>query len=120
MSCVHYKFFSKLNYDMVTFDGLYISLRDLKLQIMGREKLTAASCDLQITNAQTKEGAWGQQARRLGDCPAGGVADDPATAWVEAENPEIVQSVHQDVSRQCFQCSYTDDLFVAKCASGVD
>lgn len=42
-------------------------------------------------------------------------------AWVEAENPEIgVQSVLQDVSRQCFQCSYTDDLFVAKCASGVD
>ncbi|XP_049653233.1 E3 ubiquitin-protein ligase RBBP6-like [Accipiter gentilis] len=55
MSCVHYKFFSKLNYDMVTFDGLYISLRDLKLQIMVREKLTAASCDLLITNAQTKE-----------------------------------------------------------------
>ncbi|XP_049653685.1 E3 ubiquitin-protein ligase RBBP6-like [Accipiter gentilis] len=54
MSCVHYKFFSKLNYDMVTF-GLYISLRDPKLQIMVREKLTAASCDLQITNAQTKE-----------------------------------------------------------------
>ncbi|XP_049653234.1 E3 ubiquitin-protein ligase RBBP6-like [Accipiter gentilis] len=55
MSCVHYKFFSKLNYDTVTFDGLYISLRDLKLQIMVREKLTAASCDLLITNAQTKE-----------------------------------------------------------------
>ncbi|XP_040977708.1 E3 ubiquitin-protein ligase RBBP6-like [Aquila chrysaetos chrysaetos] len=56
MSRVHYKFFSKLNYDTVTFDGLYISRRDLKLQIMGHEKLTAASCDLQITNAQTKEG----------------------------------------------------------------
>ncbi|XP_052630840.1 E3 ubiquitin-protein ligase RBBP6-like [Harpia harpyja] len=55
MSRVHYKFFSRLNYDTVTFDGLYISLHDLKLQIMGREKLTAASCDLQITNAQTKE-----------------------------------------------------------------
>uniref|UniRef100_A0A663F2J4 E3 ubiquitin-protein ligase RBBP6-like n=1 Tax=Aquila chrysaetos chrysaetos TaxID=223781 RepID=A0A663F2J4_AQUCH len=55
MSRVHYKFFSKLNYDTVTFDGLYISLHDLKLQIMGHEKLTAASCDLQITNAQTKE-----------------------------------------------------------------
>ncbi|XP_049653718.1 E3 ubiquitin-protein ligase RBBP6-like [Accipiter gentilis] len=54
MSCVHYKFFSKLNYDTVTF-GLYISLRDPKLQITVREKLTAASCDLQITNAQTKE-----------------------------------------------------------------
>lgn len=59
MSCVHYKFSSKLNYDTVTFDGLHISLCDLKRQIMGREKLKAADCDLQITNAQTKEGAWG-------------------------------------------------------------
>ncbi|XP_029814232.1 E3 ubiquitin-protein ligase RBBP6-like isoform X4 [Manacus vitellinus] len=56
MSCVHYKFSSKLNYDTVTFDGLHISLSDLKRQIMGREKLKAADCDLQITNAQTKEG----------------------------------------------------------------
>ncbi|XP_062470751.1 E3 ubiquitin-protein ligase RBBP6-like isoform X1 [Pezoporus occidentalis] len=55
MSCVHYKFSSKLNYDTVTFDGLHISLCDLKRQIMGREKLKAADCDLQITNAQTKE-----------------------------------------------------------------
>ncbi|XP_029814156.1 E3 ubiquitin-protein ligase RBBP6-like isoform X2 [Manacus vitellinus] len=55
MSCVHYKFSSKLNYDTVTFDGLHISLSDLKRQIMGREKLKAADCDLQITNAQTKE-----------------------------------------------------------------
>ena len=56
MSCVHYKFSSKLNYDTVTFDGLHISLCDLKKQIMGREKLKAADCDLQITNTQTKEG----------------------------------------------------------------
>ncbi|XP_074875445.1 E3 ubiquitin-protein ligase RBBP6-like [Buteo buteo] len=80
MSCVHYKFFSKLNYDMVTFDGLYISLPDLKLQIMAREKLTAASCDLLITNAQTNEEYTGGNAliprnssvivRRI---PAGGV-----------------------------------------------
>uniref|UniRef100_A0A8C9F251 DWNN domain-containing protein n=1 Tax=Pavo cristatus TaxID=9049 RepID=A0A8C9F251_PAVCR len=55
MSCVHYKFSSKLNYDTVTFDGLHISLCDLKRQIMAREKLKAADCDLQITNAQTKE-----------------------------------------------------------------
>ncbi|KAK9395544.1 E3 ubiquitin-protein ligase RBBP6 [Crotalus adamanteus] len=33
MSCVHYKFSSKLNYDTVTFDGLHISLCDLKRQI---------------------------------------------------------------------------------------
>lgn len=56
MSCVHYKFSSKRNYDTVTFDGLHISLCDLKKQIMGREKLKATDSDLQITNAQTKEG----------------------------------------------------------------
>lgn len=56
MSCVHYKFSSKLNYDTVTFDGMHISLADLKKQIMGRERLKAADCDLQITNAQTQEG----------------------------------------------------------------
>ncbi|XP_059688136.1 uncharacterized protein LOC132320051 [Gavia stellata] len=55
MSCVHYKFFSKLSYDTVTFGGLHISLCDLKRRIMGREKLKAANCDLQITNTQTKE-----------------------------------------------------------------
>lgn len=55
MSCVHYKFSSKLNYDTVTFDGLHISLADLKKQIMGRERLKASDCDLQITNAQTQE-----------------------------------------------------------------
>ena len=56
MACVHYKFSSKLQYDTVTFDGLHITLSDLKRQIMGREKLKAGDCDLQITNAQTKEG----------------------------------------------------------------
>ncbi|XP_075346377.1 E3 ubiquitin-protein ligase RBBP6-like [Mycteria americana] len=55
MSCVHYKFSSKLNYDTVTFNGLNISLCDLKRQIMSCEKLKVANCDLQITNAQTKE-----------------------------------------------------------------
>lgn len=75
MSCVHYKFSSKLNYDTVTFDGLHISLCDLKRQIMGREKLKAADCDLQITNAQTKEGACGRGAH-----PAGGGTGRPAAA----------------------------------------
>ncbi|XP_054693190.1 E3 ubiquitin-protein ligase RBBP6-like [Grus americana] len=55
MSCVHYKFSSKLNYDTVTFNGFHICLRDLKRQIFIREKLKPANCDLQITNAQTKE-----------------------------------------------------------------
>ncbi|XP_042248692.1 E3 ubiquitin-protein ligase RBBP6-like isoform X2 [Thunnus maccoyii] len=55
MTHVHYKFSSKLSYDTVLFDGPHITLRDLKRQIMGREKLRAGDCDLQITNAQTKE-----------------------------------------------------------------
>ncbi|XP_075580792.1 E3 ubiquitin-protein ligase RBBP6-like [Pelecanus crispus] len=55
MSCVHYKFSSKLSYDTVTFSSLHIPLCDLKRQIMGREKLKAANCDLQISNAQTSE-----------------------------------------------------------------
>uniref|UniRef100_G1PYZ7 RB binding protein 6, ubiquitin ligase n=1 Tax=Myotis lucifugus TaxID=59463 RepID=G1PYZ7_MYOLU len=55
MSCVHYKFASTLNYAIVTFDGRHISLRDLKTQILGREKLKAAKCDLQISNSKTAE-----------------------------------------------------------------
>lgn len=56
MSCVHYKFYSKLDYNTVTFDGLHITLSELKKQIMTRERLKATDCDLQITNAQTREG----------------------------------------------------------------
>ncbi|XP_040918545.1 E3 ubiquitin-protein ligase RBBP6 isoform X2 [Toxotes jaculatrix] len=55
MTHVHYKFSSKLSYDTVVFDGPHITLRDLKRQIMVREKLRAGDCDLQITNAQTKQ-----------------------------------------------------------------
>ncbi|XP_070838083.1 E3 ubiquitin-protein ligase RBBP6-like [Chaetodon trifascialis] len=55
MTHVHYKFSSKLSYDTVVFDGPYITLRDLKRQIMGREKLRSGDCDLQIINAQTQE-----------------------------------------------------------------
>lgn len=55
MSCVHYKFSSKLDYNTVTFDGLHITLSELKRQIMARERLKATDCDLQITNAQTRE-----------------------------------------------------------------
>lgn len=82
MSCVHYKFSSKLNYDTVTFDGLHISLCDLKKQIMGREKLKAADCDLQITNAQTKEGKSPRA---------------PATCWVKTHMP-AVRSLAEDLT----------------------
>ncbi|CAN0310949.1 unnamed protein product [Bubo scandiacus] len=55
MPCVHYQFSSQLHYNTVTFSGLHISLGDLKRQIMGCQKLKVANCELQITNAQTRE-----------------------------------------------------------------
>ncbi|XP_054861335.1 E3 ubiquitin-protein ligase RBBP6 isoform X2 [Amphiprion ocellaris] len=55
MPHIHYKFSSKLSYDTVVFDGPHVTLEELKRRIMGREKLRAADCDLQITNAQSKE-----------------------------------------------------------------
>jgi len=59
MPGVHYKFSAKLDFDTISFHGLHISLHDLKRQIMGREQLKASNCDLQITDAQSKEGEWG-------------------------------------------------------------
>ncbi|EDO35476.1 predicted protein [Nematostella vectensis] len=56
MSCIHYKFRSSLEYDTVTFDGLGISLADLKKAIMAQKKFgKTTDFDLEITNAQTKE-----------------------------------------------------------------
>ncbi|XP_009879367.1 PREDICTED: E3 ubiquitin-protein ligase RBBP6-like, partial [Charadrius vociferus] len=55
MSCVHYKFSSRLRHDMVIFQGQDNSLSDLKCQIMAREKLKAAHCDLRVSDAQTEE-----------------------------------------------------------------
>lgn len=53
---VHYKFKSALEYDTVTFDGLHISVKDLKKAILHQKKIGKTSdFDLQVTNAQTKE-----------------------------------------------------------------
>lgn len=57
MSSIHYKFKSSLDYDTITFDGLSISLGDLKKAIMHQKRMgKSADYDLQITNAQTKKG----------------------------------------------------------------
>lgn len=54
---VHYKFKSALEYDTVTFDGLHISVHDLKKSILHQKRIGKnTDFDLQITNAQTKEG----------------------------------------------------------------
>ncbi|KAM6071146.1 E3 ubiquitin-protein ligase RBBP6-like [Chlamydotis macqueenii] len=80
MSCLHYKFSSSLKYHTLIFNGLHISLRNLKRQIMAREKLKAPNSDLQITNAQTKEEYTDDDALIPKNCsvivrriPAGGV-----------------------------------------------
>lgn len=62
-SRVYYKFFAALDYEAVTFNGLHISLRELKCKIRARKKLKATKCDLLVTNAQTKEGTRGRWAR---------------------------------------------------------
>lgn len=57
MSCIHYKFRSALEYDTITFDGLSISLADLKQSIITQKKFGKnTDFDLEVTNAQTKEG----------------------------------------------------------------
>lgn len=54
---VHYKFKSSLEFDTITFDGLNICVDDLKKAIIHQKRLgKATEFDLQITNAQTKEG----------------------------------------------------------------
>ena len=46
-----------MDYDTLTFDGLHISLADLKKAIIQQKNLGKNNdFDLQVTNAQTKEG----------------------------------------------------------------
>ena len=52
----------------------------LKCQIMGCEKLKVASCDLHITDAQTKEGVREWRGQGLWDRQASGGADRPVVA----------------------------------------
>lgn len=56
MSCIHYKFKSSLDYNSVTFDGLHLSLGDLKKAITAQKRLKPGEFDLEITNAQTGDG----------------------------------------------------------------
>lgn len=68
---VHYKFKSALDFDTISFDGLHISVDDLKKAIIHQKRLgKTQDFDLQITNAQTKEGSYSKnysQTRRIPD-----------------------------------------------------
>uniref|UniRef100_A0A914XC56 DWNN domain-containing protein n=1 Tax=Plectus sambesii TaxID=2011161 RepID=A0A914XC56_9BILA len=46
MSCIHYKFRASLEYKTLTFDGLHISVADLKREICEKENIKAESFDL--------------------------------------------------------------------------
>ncbi|XP_066261966.1 E3 ubiquitin-protein ligase RBBP6-like isoform X2 [Euwallacea similis] len=53
---VHYRFKSALEYDTITFDGLHISVKDLKNAIIQQKRIgKSTDFDLRITNAQTGE-----------------------------------------------------------------
>ena len=63
---VHYKFKSSKDAHTVTFDGVHISVADLKKAIMQQKKIgKSADLDLQITNAQTKESKFIEIAIKL-------------------------------------------------------
>ena len=57
MSCVHFKFKSSLEYEKITFDGLHISLADLKDAIMKQKKIGLSNAfRLEVVDAQSKKG----------------------------------------------------------------
>lgn len=63
---VHYKFKSTLHFDTITFDGLHISVADLKKEIIQQKRLgKIIDFDLQITNAQNKEGKYEGTIQRI-------------------------------------------------------
>jgi len=55
---VHYKFKNNVDYDTVTFDGVHISVGDLKKAIVQQKKLTRAECDYEITDAESNKGRY--------------------------------------------------------------
>ena len=55
-STVHYKFKSQKDYDSIEFDGMFISVGDLKRQITDKRGLGRdQAMELQLTNAQTND-----------------------------------------------------------------
>jgi hypothetical protein len=57
-SVIHYKFKSQKDFDSVTFDGIFISVTDLKRAISEKKELARdQACELLLTNAQNGQGA---------------------------------------------------------------
>ncbi|XP_022058197.1 E3 ubiquitin-protein ligase RBBP6-like isoform X2 [Acanthochromis polyacanthus] len=117
MPHIHYKFSSKLSYDTVVFDGPHVTLEELKRRIMGREKLRAADCDLQITNAQSNEEFTDDNSlihkgssvivRRI---PISGVKPSPSSKTHNIEQPDVQHHHAFGVSRAMDDQSSTGAL----------
>jgi hypothetical protein len=61
MSYIHFKFVYKTAFDKVTFDGVNLTLSQLKKLIVEKSKLTQnkqLDYDLEITNVDTNEGKF--------------------------------------------------------------
>ena len=59
MSHIHFKLISYTNYDKITFDGVSLTLMQLKKLIFEKAKFSKRNAyDLEIKNADTKEGKF--------------------------------------------------------------
>jgi hypothetical protein len=56
MSLIHYKFRAAKDFSSITFEGLSLSLFELKKEILLAKKLKGTDFDIVISNAQTNEG----------------------------------------------------------------
>ena len=56
MSCIHYKFSNTVENDKIKFDGLHISVADLREAIIKQKGLKSNQYTLKIIDSQTKKG----------------------------------------------------------------
>ena len=56
MTCIYYKFDSQRDSNTITFNGLCLTVKELKNRIMAQNRLKVKTGYLQILNAQTLEG----------------------------------------------------------------
>ncbi len=56
MSCIHFKFSNTFENDKIKFDGLQISLADLKESIVKQKNLKSNMYTLKIIDSQSKKG----------------------------------------------------------------
>ena len=56
MSCIHFKFSNTVDEEKIKFDGLHISVADLREAIIKQKSLKSNMHSLKIIDSQTKKG----------------------------------------------------------------